>query len=144
MAHPRMERLASGLLAARWVLLGAGMVLVALAWQPARQLSFDRSIENMFAEDDPLLPPYRLLKRTFGGNEIALAAYVDPEALQPAGLERIARLTQRLERAGAPLGERQRPVERRGAHLWLLAGIRRRLDDEWHMAVSDQTVGRRQ
>lgn len=106
MAHPRMERLASGLLAARWVLLGVAVVLVALAWQPARQLSFDRSIENMFAEDDPLLPPYRLLKRTFGGNEIALAAYVDPAALQQAGLDRIARLTRRLEQAGAPLGGR--------------------------------------
>ena len=43
-----------------------------------RQLSFDQSIENMFAADDPLLVPYRRLTRTFGGNEIALAAYVDP------------------------------------------------------------------
>ena len=44
------------------------------------------SIENMFAPDDPLLVPYRQLKRTFGGDEIALAAYnAGPEMVDRYG-----------------------------------------------------------
>lgn len=84
------------LLAWRRPLLALALLAVAAAWLPARKLGFDRSVENMFAPDDPLLPPFRQLKRTFGGDEIALAAYVDPELLAPAGLDRLERLTKEL------------------------------------------------
>ncbi len=50
----------------------------------------------MFAPDDPALGPYRQLKRTFGGDEIALAAYVDPQLLTSAGLDRLEQLTAKL------------------------------------------------
>ncbi|MDA7977344.1 MAG: MMPL family transporter [Pirellulales bacterium] len=84
--------------AIRWRtwLLAVGAVLLALAWIPSRQLSFDRSIESMFAKDNPLLPPYEQLKRTFGGNEIALAAYRDPALLTNEGIKRLEKLTERL------------------------------------------------
>lgn len=84
------------LVAWRRPLLVLAIAAVAAAWAPAQRLGFDRSIENMFAPDDPLLPPFRQLKRTFGGDEIALAAYVDPELLSPAGLDRLERLTKEL------------------------------------------------
>ncbi len=90
------ERITHLLIAWRWPLLALSLVAVAAAWLPAQHLGFDRSIENMFAPDDPLLPPFRQLKRTFGGDEIALAAYVDPELLEPAGLDRLERLTKEL------------------------------------------------
>ena len=54
----------------RWPLLAIGLLLGGLAYFPSRSLEFDRSIENMFAPDDPLLAPYQKLKSTFGGNEI--------------------------------------------------------------------------
>lgn len=50
----------------------------------------------MFAPDDPVLGPFQQLKRTFGGDEVALAAYVDRELLLPVGLERLERLAERL------------------------------------------------
>jgi uncharacterized protein len=83
----------------RWWLLGLGALLGALSFGPSQRLDFDRSIENMFAAEDPLLPPYAKLKRTFGGNEIVLAVYQDPDLLHPSrrGIERLAQISQALE-----------------------------------------------
>ncbi len=80
----------------RWILLASGTTLVAAACFPARQLDFDRSIANMFAADDPLLIPYRQLQRTFGGNDVAVAAYDDAELMTPTGMQRVAQLTTAL------------------------------------------------
>ena len=51
------QRLIQSLVAARWFCLGVAILLTAVAIQPARQLQFDRSVENMFAPDDPLHSP---------------------------------------------------------------------------------------
>jgi predicted RND superfamily exporter protein len=82
----------------RWrvPLLLAALALTTVAAPWSRRLEFNRSIEAMFAPSDPLLGPYRMLKRVFGGDEIALAAYVDPHLFEPAGLERLERLTDEL------------------------------------------------
>lgn len=90
------QQLAGVLVAWRWPLLACAVVLSLAAYFPARSLDFDRSIENMFATGDPVLPPYEHLKRTFGGNEVVLAVYEDPKLLAPDGqgidrLERIAK-----------------------------------------------------
>lgn len=87
------DRLISGCVAARWLLLPLGLVVCAAGWYAGRDLAFDRSIENMFAADDPLLSPFKKLQRTFGANELALAAYTDQELLTPAGLDRLEQLT---------------------------------------------------
>jgi predicted RND superfamily exporter protein len=84
------------LIAWRWPLLIIGLALGAATYLPARRLSFDQSLENMFAADDPLLVPYRRLTRTFGGNEIALAAYVDPNLLTDEGMARLEQATAAL------------------------------------------------
>lgn len=88
--------IASFLVAWRWALLGAGLAATLAAVGPSQRLAFDRSIENMFAPDDPVLGPFRQLKRTFGGDEVALAAYVDPGLLSPAGLQRLEQFAERL------------------------------------------------
>jgi uncharacterized protein len=88
----------------RWPLLLVAMATTAVAFLPSQRLAFDRSIENMFAPDDPVLPPFRKLKRTFGGDEIALAAYIDPDLLTTSGLARLEKITADL--AGVP-GVRQ-------------------------------------
>jgi hypothetical protein len=91
------EKLTARLIEWRWPLLILAVAAVTIAAGPASQLGFDRSVENMFAPDDPLLIPYRQLKRTFGGNEIALAAYVDPHLLTSAGMARLKRVTEQLQ-----------------------------------------------
>ena len=82
-------RLSHWLVKRRWALLGLGAVIACISWFPAQDLQYDRSVENMFAPGDPILAPYHQLQRTFGGNEVALAAYDDPQLLTPAGLERL-------------------------------------------------------
>lgn len=94
--HGMSYRITRWLIEWRLPLLLVGMLAALLAYGPAHRLEFDRSIENMFAADDPLLVPYRELKRIFGGNEIALAAYVDPQLLTAEGLERVEQLTQQM------------------------------------------------
>src|SRR5687768_17027541 len=81
----------------RVALLICGIVLGALAYFPSQHLQFDRTIENMFAPNDPLLIPFLKLKRTFGGNEVLLAAYADPELMSPEGMKRLQRLGDQLE-----------------------------------------------
>ena len=82
----------------RWPLLALAALLAALSWPAARQLQFDRSIENMFAPDDPLLEPYGLLKRVFGGNEIVMATYVDEDLFSQDGIARLVSLRDQLSR----------------------------------------------
>lgn len=84
----------------RFPLFLFGIVLAAAAVVPAQQLSFDRSIENMFSASDSILPPYLRLKKQFGGNEIVLAVYEDPELLHEdgRGLKRLAATSERLKK----------------------------------------------
>ncbi len=84
----------------RWrhcfLILGVGLAIAA--WFPAQRMTFDRSIENMFAADDPLLAPYRRLKAQFGGNEVVLAVYRDETLLSAdgRGIRRLAEVTKRV------------------------------------------------
>lgn len=88
------------LIAWRLPLLIAGALLAAAAYLPARGMKFDRSIDNMFAPTDPIMPPYRRLKAQFGGNEVVLAVYSDPELLHPdgRGIRRLAKVSDRLKK----------------------------------------------
>ncbi len=93
------QSVAQLLIRIRWPLLLIAVVLAALAYVPAGQLDFDRSIEKMFADDDPLLPPYYKLKETFGGNEVVLVVYTDEDLLKVdgSGIKRLEKITTRLK-----------------------------------------------
>lgn len=95
---PWARRITARAIDARWWLLGLAIVLAAVSYFPAGRIEFNRSIENMFAVDDPVLGPYQRLKETFGGNEIVLAVYEDPELLSPdgRGIERLSLISERL------------------------------------------------
>ncbi len=86
-----MTRIAHFLVQRHWWFLLVALVTAACCYRPAGRLSFDRSIEQMFAHDDPLLPAYRRLQQRFGGNEVILLVYDDPRLLdaEGAGLERL-------------------------------------------------------
>lgn len=94
------SRIAETLIRRRWALLIVAGVLAAGAVWPAAQLNFDRSIESIFPQDDPRLASYQRLKRTFGGNEIVLAVYGDPDlfAADGSGIRRVTQVRGRLER----------------------------------------------
>ncbi|HEV3339429.1 MAG TPA: MMPL family transporter [Pirellulales bacterium] len=91
--HWATRSLSQILIRFRWPFLLAALAVTVAAYFPSRWLAFDRSIENMFAPDDPVLEPFRKLKRTFGGDEVALAAYVDADLLTADGLARLEKIT---------------------------------------------------
>jgi len=91
-------------LAARWVAHRRILLIVALglglaAYLLVPRLEFNRSIENMFPAGSPVLASYQRLQRTFGGNEIVLAVYQDPQLFAPGGqsLRRVTQIRQRLQ-----------------------------------------------
>ena len=94
-----MEHFVRRLIVLRWWLLGLAALLAALAFGASRRVTFDRSIERMFAHGDPLLAPYERLKSKFGGNEIVLAVYGDDDLLAAdgRGIRRLAEVSQQLK-----------------------------------------------
>src|SRR5262245_25716301 len=94
-----LERFVQFLIEARWPLFGVGLLIVAAAYLPSKQVRFDRSIEQMFAPNDPLLPPYQRLKRDFGGNEVVMGVYQDEHLLDPdgGGIRRLAGVSGRMK-----------------------------------------------
>jgi predicted RND superfamily exporter protein len=91
-----LRRWARRLVRYRYWLLALGAALGAAAAITGRHLALDRSLEKMFAADDPLLEPYRRLQRTFGRHEVVLAVYSDPGLATDAGRERIGKLAGEL------------------------------------------------
>lgn len=79
------------------VVLGVIASLLTLgALIPASQLSFDQSIESLYAKDDPLLQAFRRSKLLFGGDELAMVAYTDPALESAAGKQRMRKLAREL------------------------------------------------
>ncbi|MCC9606371.1 MMPL family transporter [Blastopirellula sp. JC732] len=81
-----LDRLIELLVRFRVVTLILGICLLGISLVIGQSLSFDRSIDNMFASGDPLLAPYLRLKEVFGGNEVVLAVYPDPELFDESGV----------------------------------------------------------
>ncbi len=92
MPDNRTNRLIAWLIRWRAWLLVAGVALAAGGAVLGRHLQLDRSIEHMFAADDPILVPYHKLQDTFGKHETVLVAYSEPELTTPAGLARLEKL----------------------------------------------------
>ncbi|MBA3481226.1 MAG: MMPL family transporter, partial [Pirellulales bacterium] len=95
-APHRLRRGIDWLIRWRYALLAVAAVLGVGAWYTGRGLTLDRSIENMFAPDDPILVPYRRLQRTFGEHEVILAMYADEQLDSSEGIERVATLAEQL------------------------------------------------
>lgn len=77
-------------------LLAAAVLLTALAIEPSRRLTFDNSIESLYAERDPRLQDYRQSKVWFGGDDFVFVAYTDPQLFTDEGRERVAQLTDQV------------------------------------------------
>jgi predicted RND superfamily exporter protein len=81
----------------RYWLLGCAAVLGVAAALTGRGLRLDRSIESMFAPDDPILVPYHRMQRTFGEYEVVLAMYADDQLTTDSGIARVKQVQERLK-----------------------------------------------
>jgi uncharacterized protein len=94
---PLMSRVAAFLVRRRFWLLAIAIAIFAWASLSAERVEFDRSLENMFAADDPVLPPFRKLKRTFHAGDVVLASYADEKLFSAEGLDRSRAVAAKIE-----------------------------------------------
>lgn len=97
MSQPPASPLLTTLVRYRVPLLILGIVLAIVTALVGQQLQLDRSIEHMFADDDPILQPYRELQKNFGLYEIAMAVWSDPELQSQTSLDRIKNLAEQAK-----------------------------------------------
>ena len=83
------HRIAAWLIRRRWMLLALSLVLTAAGVWPSSQLRFDVAITNLFPPDDPVLVAYQEGLKLFGGAELVVVAYTDPDLLTAGGLIRL-------------------------------------------------------
>ena len=91
-----LARLVDVLIRYRLPILAASALLSIVAVYPASRLTFNETIESMFAEDDSHLTDYLASRKLFGGDELVGVVYCDPQLFEKDGLERVARLAQEL------------------------------------------------
>lgn len=105
----------------RWrtILLLIGVVIGAFSLPLSRTLRLDWQLDRMFAPGDPLVNSYHRLEDRFGGNEVVIAVYRDPQLWSPAGegLERLEVISEQLAKvegvaAVLSLAELHRILER--------------------------------
>lgn len=92
----RWNRLIDRLVRYRLALLLAAIGLTCLSIYPASRVTFDQSIESLYAADNPRLLEYTESKALFGGDEFVFLAYTDPELFEDAGQARLAKLAARV------------------------------------------------
>ncbi len=92
------ERLARVLTDNHQGYLSVALVIVVLCAPLANQLELDWHIEGLFPPGDSSVASYQRLQDRFGGNQIVLAVYRDPQLWDASGsgLERLAQISQSL------------------------------------------------
>ncbi len=88
----------------RRVLIAVALIATACAWQPARQLQLDESIESFYADDDPHLIAYLQSKRDFGGDEFVMVGYHHPGILDAPSTSITETITESLPTFGGLFG----------------------------------------
>ena len=74
-----------------------GIVLGLVSVERSRLLQYSHSIDAMFDQNDPAIPPFHRLGRTFGARSAVLAVYEDTNLFTPDGYDRLADLTAMLK-----------------------------------------------
>ena len=98
------------------------MLTIAGIW-PSSQLQFDVGITTLFPPNDPVLRAYQDGLKQFGGVEVVVAAYTDPELLTVDGLMRLHQFSETF-RDLKPLG---------------VEGVASLADVRWPLAPLDPT-----
>lgn len=90
------QNAAAWMIGQRRLLAVLGAAILAAAWLPASQLEMDRTIGQMFAEDDPTLVAYEQLRAAFGGNAVIMLVYRDDQLWSEEGLRRAGSVADRV------------------------------------------------
>ncbi len=97
----------------------------------------------MFAEDDPLVPAWRLFKSLWGSQEVLLAAYAEPDGLSAKTWPRLEKLTAELQAAVPGLKVQSLSSQPLGAGILAdhaLAQAMRQLLTDYLISADQKTV----
>lgn len=86
------------IIARRMTVLAVVLLLTAPLAYLGTRLEFDRSIESLYAEDDPHLQDLRLSRRAFGGDEFVIVAWKPPRLFEADGLTLTAQAAEDIRR----------------------------------------------
>ncbi len=86
-------RLAEHLVELRVLLAVVASTILAICVPLSQRLELDRTIDQMFAPDDPTLLAYEELRAAFGGNAAMMLVYRDDELMSPLGLQRAKQIS---------------------------------------------------
>jgi predicted RND superfamily exporter protein len=92
----RWNRFIDSLVRYRVVLLCLAIALTGVSIYPASRVTFDQTIESLYAPGNPRLIEYTDSKAIFGGDEFVFLTYTDPQLFEDAGQERLANLAARV------------------------------------------------
>ncbi len=92
------DQLVEILVSRRWLLLLLAFLVTAVSIGPARRLTFDQSIESLYASENVRLKDYVEGKSLFGGDEFVFVAYTDPDLFTDDGQDRIDQLAVQLSK----------------------------------------------
>ena len=81
-----VEKTVDLLIRIRWPLLLAAIVLTAVAWPEAQELSLNRTMENTLPEGNPYREAYEKSRRIFGTRDSVIVAYPEPHVFQKGSL----------------------------------------------------------
>jgi predicted RND superfamily exporter protein len=94
MTNTLTHRVLEWLIRARWWLLAIALLVGGAGAYIGSGLKMDRSLERMFAPNDPLMPAYQKLQQAFGKHQIVLAIYRDSQLTSTEGLARVKALAE--------------------------------------------------
>ncbi len=89
-------RLALRMVELRVILAVVASTILAICAPLSQRLQMDRTINQMFAPDDPTLVAYEELRTAFGGNAAVLLVYRDEDLLSPAGVRRAREISTKV------------------------------------------------
>ena len=101
-----VEKTVDLLIRIRWPLLLAAIVLTAVAWPEAQELSLNRTMENTLPEGNPYRKAYEKSRRIFGTRDSVIVAYPEPHVFQKGSL----RLTDEARRNMQQLAKKLQQV----------------------------------
>lgn len=117
-----LEKIAAAVIHWRLAILAVAVFLTFLAWPIAARLTFDESIESLYADDDQHFAAYARSKSHFGGDEFAIVAWEetqlfleDSTSISSDSQDRIEALSKKLSAIpGVETGSAQHAVDALG------------------------------
>lgn len=96
MASRAVDRVVDFLIARHRILLVVAVVISIVSIAPSRRLTFDQSIESLYAVENVRLKDYVEGKSLFGGDEFVFVAYTDADLFSDEGQSRLEELANQL------------------------------------------------